>query len=342
MRRIVQLGIFGLLIALLSAGGSSPTASAAPTPARIPGVTVNTWANVVTLPHQTGTLQVIRKAPGTSMRKIGNKIQVHSTKTGSFQFLYRVTPSSTIKRILVTFRKPVAPPVPTPTPEQVEDSKWRFVGFDEFTAIDHRWERFSGTPGCCPDTLWDPSMVGIENGTLKVSNRKVNGQWLSGGLGGWNWDAAVLTSGRVDARMRWDATTGFSANGLMWPDNGMWPPELNFFEVFETWGASAGKSRVTAHSIVNGQHVQTMQDVYIDPKEWHTYSVRWTPTYIDYVIDGASVMRVTDPAKIHQDVPYWVGFQTQVHRMNGAYPNLPEGSEVNLFVDWVHVYSYDG
>jgi hypothetical protein len=215
---------------------------------------------------------------------------------------------------------------------------WKRVGTENFSRFNAaRWGRFDGTPGCCHDAEWDPSMVKVRGGKLQLHTAPRNGRWLSGGVGGWGWDAAVRTYGRYDARIRFDRGAGVSAAALLWPSGDGWPPELDFYEIFESWGDRKQMS-VTTHWRQNGQHESSRRVVKRDFTRWHTASVRWRRDRVAYYLDGRRIKVDRAPARIPRS-RMWVGFQTHAHKMNGRYVPLPRGrSSVALEVDWVRVY----
>lgn len=215
---------------------------------------------------------------------------------------------------------------------------WKQVGTEPFNRFDAgRWGKFDGGASCCPDTRWDPSMVTVRGGKLQLHTGPRNGRWLSGGVGGWGWDAAVRTYGRFDARIRFDRGTGVSATALLWPSGGPWPPELDFYEIFDSWG-DRSRMQVTTHWRQNGQHEVSQRVVKRDFTRWHTASVRWRRDRVAYFLDGKRIKVDTAPARIPRG-DMWLGFQTHAHKRNGRYVPLPRGRRsVALEVDWVKVY----
>lgn len=217
---------------------------------------------------------------------------------------------------------------------------WLLVGIEGFEWIDpERWALFEGVPECCPDTVWDPSRVSVENGVLTLaSHPDEQGRWLSGGVGGWSWAAAEQQYGRWDARVRMDPGAGVSGTVLLYPEVG-WPPEINYYEIFETWGERASMA-VTTHYGTADDHRLHQRVVEGDFTQWHVASVRWTPQRVTYLLDGRVVHVEEDPEAVPSGASMWPGFQTHVHDdAQGAAPVLPAGTtSVRMQVDWVHVY----
>jgi licheninase len=221
---------------------------------------------------------------------------------------------------------------------------WRLVGSDDFSGpLDlTRWTPYSGKPGCCADTVWDASQVVVRDGALELRNNPdSDGTWLSGGVGGWSWSAATRLHGRWDARVRMDVGGGVSATALLWPVAG-WPPEVNYFEVFETWPLR-DEMAVTTHFSKDQAPNQSQWIVLGDFTQGHVVSVRWTPTRLSYFVDGVRVLVETDPDRIPRTA-MWPAFQTHVHRLSdGHLPELIPGQKsISMRVDWVRVYERAG
>ena len=219
------------------------------------------------------------------------------------------------------------------------NAAWVPVADEDFNgSLTDRWVPFSGVPGCCSDTVWSPTQVSVSHGRLTLRNDPTAGTWLSGGVGAWDWSAATRQYGRWDARIRMDAGEGVSATALLYPRTG-WPPEINYFEIFETWG-ERDQVQVTTHFKQGGSPAQSQEAVSGNFRRWHVFSIRWTADRLVFKIDGSTVQVETDPARI-PDQPMWPGFQTHVHRdSSGAWPTLADGQRsVRMQVDWMRVYA---
>ncbi|GAB2875306.1 glycoside hydrolase family 16 protein [Nocardioides pacificus] len=216
---------------------------------------------------------------------------------------------------------------------------WQLVASEEFWWLDpDRWSVYEGVPGCCPATVWDPDRVQVGGGVLTLENHTdEQGRWLSGGVGAWSWEDANLEHGRWDARIRFDPGAGVSGTALLYPGVG-WPPEINYWEIFETWGTRQ-QMAVTTHHGTEDDHQMQQTIVSGDFTRWHVASVRWTPTEITYVLDGRVIHVEEDLSRVPKG-PMWPGFQTHVHTdVAGRDPVLPPGaSSVRMQVDWLRVY----
>jgi beta-glucanase (GH16 family) len=120
---------------------------------------------------------------------------------------------------------------------------------------------------------------------------------------------------------------------LLWPSVG-WPPEIDFYEM---GGRGVQGSRrlntMTVHYGSAAQNYMIHSSERGNFTTWHTVGVRWTPTRIQYLLDG----KVTDTITSH--IPHqqmWFGLQTAPSR--GAKPSRP----VHFDIDWVKVYAYTG
>jgi beta-glucanase (GH16 family) len=221
---------------------------------------------------------------------------------------------------------------------------WARVATENFNGplATGRWTRYDGRPECCTETLWRPKQVRVSHGVLNLRNNpNANGTWISGGIGGWSWGPANRRYGRWDARLRMDVGGGISGTALLWPNHG-WPPEVNYFEVFETW-SQRDRMAVTTHYTKNQAPNQSQWIVHDDFTRWHVVSVRWTPAKLVYVVDGDRVLVEHHQKRIPQTA-MWPAFQTHVHRLsNGRFPKLIPGQRsVKMQVDWVRVFGPAG
>jgi beta-glucanase (GH16 family) len=230
-------------------------------------------------------------------------------------------------------------PIPAPERPEPTEREWTEVFFDDFDALDESvWRVYDGVPGCCPDARWDPSMVRIEDSTLVLDTAEVDGEWLSGGVGSWDSPTQQLY-GRWDMRVRTDDDAlGVTVAALLWPSYGGWPPEIDFYEIFETT-PDRREMTVTNHYgelDANGDHPATRRPVRGNFDRWHVVSVRWTADEIQVVVDGEAVETIRRRGQI-PDVPMWLAVQTAAKRVNGEDPSFEGGRATR--VDWVRVYA---
>ncbi|WP_299050210.1 glycoside hydrolase family 16 protein [uncultured Nocardioides sp.] len=230
-------------------------------------------------------------------------------------------------------------PIPVPERPEPTERRWEEVFFDDFDTLDTSvWRVYDGVPGCCPDALWDSSMVRVEDSTLVLDTAEVDGDWLSGGVGSWDSPTQQLY-GRWDMRVRTDDDAlGVTVAALLWPSYGGWPPEIDFYEIFET---SPGRRQMTVTNhygelAADGTHPATRRPVRGDFARWHEVSVRWTADEIQVVVDGQAVETVREPERI-SDVPMWLAMQTAAKRVDGEDPSFEGGRAMRI--DWVRVYA---
>lgn len=228
---------------------------------------------------------------------------------------------------------------PAPAAARPGAGGWQRVATENFTTLrGDRWSRFDGRPGCCPQTRWDPAQVSVARGVLTLANHPDRwGTWRSAGVGAWGWKAATRRYGRWDARVRFDRGTGISGTALLWPGQG-WPPEINYFEVFGSWGRRH-RSMTTTHFGTVEDHRVDQRTTRSDFTRWHVVSVRWRPASLRFLVDGRVVHVVRERAAI-PDTAMWPGFQTHVHAdARGRLPTLPGSRRsVRMQVDWLRVF----
>ncbi|GAA1920633.1 hypothetical protein GCM10009737_22710 [Nocardioides lentus] len=222
---------------------------------------------------------------------------------------------------------------------QVTDRRWREVFRDDFDTLDPAvWKTYDGVPGCCPAALWDSSMVRVEDSALLLDTALVDGQWLSGGVGAWD-SPLEQRYGRWDMRVRTEADAGgVTVAGLLWPAEGGWPPEIDFYEIFETQ-PDRREMTVTNHYgevEADGTHDATRRPVRGDFSTWKVVSVRWTPDEIQVVVDGRAVETITAPGQI-PDVPMWFAVQTAMKPVAGEEPTFTGSRSTEI--DWVRAYA---
>ncbi len=175
-----------------------------------------------------------------------------------------------------------------------------------------------------------------------LHNRLTPNGWRSGGVGGWKWKATVQQYGRIDARMRFDKGRGFSAAALTWPADNTWPPELDFYEIYETRGERDMMAQSTHYkkpSSSTGRGVDQKFNSGYDFSKWHTISVRWSADELTYWIDGKKTHTVTDRAMIPHTA-MWNRLPDHTHQIAGAWPTMPSVQDTVAFrVDWVEVFT---
>jgi hypothetical protein len=216
---------------------------------------------------------------------------------------------------------------------------WRLTYSTDFpgNSLPSAWLAYNGEPGGDPYGNWVPSNVSVSGGALHLMA-------TSSAQGGVQFFGNPQTYGMYLVRMRGDYEPGLSINNLaiLWPaKQGVWPPEVDFFEDL---GGSRQSFSASLHVAPDGNDsccviVSPNQDS--NGAAWHTYGVQWTPSAITYTIDGrvwASVSRssLSPPAR-WPTIPMNLTLQSQ--NQDSAQPN---GTIETMTVAWVAEYAING
>lgn len=211
--------------------------------------------------------------------------------------------------------------------------------YTPFTApLSHTWwTEYSGTPRCCPSTIWSPTHLHVSGGVLTLDTSrdpKFGGRWVSAGLSMGR--SLNLTYGQWLVRFRVERGTGVSMCMALWPKVG-WPPEIDFAEESSKYGATRSVMTGTLH--YSPKNLMIHEKVSGDFTKWHTMGVDWTPGRIVWLLDGRTWATVTQhvPAQ-----PMHLIIQTGVgsNGSSGVMPNTSTPAHVDLQVDWVSVSKY--
>jgi Glycosyl hydrolases family 16 len=141
--------------------------------------------------------------------------------------------------------------------------------------------------------------------------------------------------GMYSVRMRADAIPGYKTAFLLWPDSEDWPAdgEIDFPE-----GELDGTSYAYMHHM--GATSGLQQDAYSTGTTytgWHTYTIEWTPDYVEFLLDGRVIGDSTDTAYIPDTPMHWV-LQTESDLDDVKPAATAQG---NLQIAWVSIWSYD-
>ncbi len=130
-----------------------------------------------------------------------------------------------------------------------------------------------------------------------------------------------------------------------------WPPEIDIFE-FITSGSKPSPF-TTIHpnddSYAGGAHTKDVQKQVAGPnadltESWHTYGMRWTPSWIEFNIDGDHLWRIEQANAIPHVAMYpillmAIGDPAKVAPLGMNITPAPAG--VQLLVDYVRVWPND-
>jgi beta-glucanase (GH16 family) len=233
---------------------------------------------------------------------------------------------------------------PARGPEVNAPSPWELVFRDSFRGdtLDPRlWRRWHGTPANGLGGYWQRSHVRVTGGQLVLEGYRepaLGNRWVTGGVG--NRVGVVQAYGKYRVRMRLDDAYGLSYAVLLWPESNSAPPEIDFAEGF---GRSMQRTKATVHSGTKEARVRTGQTLAVDMTKWHVVGVEWTPGLLRFTMDDKVWFTVAG-TKVPR-TPMVLDLQTEVHSCTvtvSACPDERSPSRMNMYVDWVEVYSYRG
>ncbi|MDO5092399.1 MAG: family 16 glycosylhydrolase [Propionibacteriaceae bacterium] len=196
---------------------------------------------------------------------------------------------------------------------QAEIDGWTIDFFDGFDQPleETQWERYGwGDPPVGHGAMGVMSQRNsfTQNGNLVIRTQYENGQWSAGGAGSGNVFAASY--GRWEVRAKFPQAKGIGYAFLLWPEDGSWPPEIDFAE-----------GRVNGPEIMGVYHWDSdnkQEHRFVDHHDmsgWHTYGVIVEPNLITFTIDGQPWDTIEHPSVT--DKRMWIGFQTGAMDPNG-------------------------
>ncbi len=214
---------------------------------------------------------------------------------------------------------------------------WTRVYCTDFlgTRLPTGWMRFSGVPKGDPAGMWSPSHVRVADGVLALTTSRdpaLRDRWVSGGV---CLCSLPRTYGAYFVRSRLTAG-GASAVELLWPQDNLWPPEVDFFESWQI----PYLNTFTDHYAHVDHKIQGWLRANLT--KWHTWGVIWTPGRLEFVVDWAvdtwSVWGTLTQRSAVPSVPMTLDLQQQVWcALLPACPTQP----ASLLVDWVTVFAPD-
>ena len=202
------------------------------------------------------------------------------------------------------------------------------------TAPDPRyWSIFHG-PGNGTNGPKALANTFVSNGYLVLRAAPINGTWYGAGVCACG---VVQTYGKYEMMVRFDAGYGIKTAAMLWPANGGWPPEVDFYEISEAdptrstnvltnhWRDATGTHM--EHGLSRGNFTQ-----------WHVVGLEWTPGALNFTLDGVVVKTMTSNVP---KVPMWFGMNVSLGPP-GVRPNTSTPSHVDADIDWVKIYKYTG
>jgi beta-glucanase (GH16 family) len=207
--------------------------------------------------------------------------------------------------------------------------RWDLTFRDDFRGrrLDRRhWAVYSGGDRRSENAF-------VRNGKLVLRTKRTRSGWTAAGVS--NSRACKLTYGRYVIRARMDKGYGVRAAALLWPTGGVWPPEVDFFEV-DAVDAHRRTNKLTNHYGATNQ--MTHREYKGDLTRWHRIGVIWTPRALRFTFDGR-VMRAIRHHVPQRDM--WLGLQSAIGGIS-ARAGARTPSVVDFEVDWVKIHRYLG
>lgn len=168
-----------------------------------------------------------------------------------------------------------------------------------------------------------PSLVSVSGGALHVTTVGARGSGLCLCRGAHN---TIAPYGRWDVRARASRNADHGFAIMLWPQ-GRWPA-AGEIDLAEFPGKRRNILQTTVHYTAANRQITKFTKG--DFTRWHTVSVIWRRTSLNYLLDGRSVMRVTTPIAIPSG-PMHMAIQA------GADTSRPSATRARLDVDWVKI-----
>lgn len=127
----------------------------------------------------------------------------------------------------------------------------------------------------------DPANVELSDGVIGLWTRPdATGAWQGASV----YLPTPFTYGKAIIRVRVDPARWTKALLMLLPDDGVWPPEVDFMELGgdENWNRE-----YNACTVHYGEHNSRMHRTYLaDLRQWQRIAVEWTPTTFSFLLDG--------------------------------------------------------
>ena len=118
------------------------------------------------------------------------------------------------------------------------------------------------------------------------------------------------------------------------PADGSWPPEL---DVMETLTSDPHADWTTEHSGLNGAHASSGQAAFVPDTAdgYHTYSVLWTATDLNWYVDGVEIFHAATPADMNK--PMYMIANLALGGWGGAIDAA--GLPAEMKIDYIRAYA---
>lgn len=150
--------------------------------------------------------------------------------------------------------------------------------------------------------------------------------------------------GRYEIRARWpQPIPGYKVAWLLWPDSGTNTTgspdgvggngEIDFPETNLKTLAGVG-GFVHYQNATSGSDQYSTGTIPVDMREWHTYTIEWSPAAVVFLLDGKEVGRTTQ--RIPKTKMHWA-IQTETE-ISATPP--PVDVKGDVLIDWAAIWSY--
>jgi beta-glucanase (GH16 family) len=233
---------------------------------------------------------------------------------------------------------PYFPRAPRTLPGWQPDFIDNFAGTSLNTNV---WGRYQGGAPAGSLAVYQPANITVDHtmqaddGVLKLTTKKVNGQWTSAGMSSGRGFSAA--QGKWVIKAKFQRAPGVSYNFLLLPKGGGWPPEVNIAE-----GTAGGPHimGVTHYGTAsNNQQVQRWLKG-VDMTKWHTYGVVIGNGKVSFTLDGHA-WGVVENSAATPTVPMWLGIQAGVKNCavsTGECLSAATPTSSSIMIDWVAHY----
>jgi beta-glucanase (GH16 family) len=174
----------------------------------------------------------------------------------------------------------------------------------------------------------------VKDGALTLRTQKVNGVWKGAGVSAGR--SNNQRYGKYVMRVRFDRGYGVRVAGLLWPSNGVWPPEVDFYEIPAS-NTDRTLNTLTTHYGTRANHRMHHNRYTADFTQWQTVGVEWTPNKLVYTLNGRPMVTSTEHVPAQS---MWFGIATRPGSHSGIVPIASTPPVVDLDIDWVKIYKY--
>lgn len=178
-----------------------------------------------------------------------------------------------------------------PQPRHSSSHTYRFGTAVPTGGPDSDWVVYDTTRSSDPHARV-PSLVSVSHGVLHVTTTGDQGSGLC--LCGPSAEPA-RPYGRWDVRARASVNPDHGFAILLWPNSNRWPRDGEV-DIAEFPGDNRSLLQTTLH--YGAANHRIMHFTHGDFARWHTYSVVWRRSVLEFLLDGRTVLRVTDRAAI--------------------------------------------